>query len=286
MSHIMPTTLIDCATLHAHLGDPDWVVLDCRFELANPTAGEVQYAQGHVPGAIYVHLDRDLSARKDAGAINGGRHPLPSRVTACERFGAIGVGDGSQVVVLDAAGGAFAARAWWMLRWIGHARVAVLDGGMPAWQKAGLPIAAEPATRRPARLTLRPGLARHASADDVLASLGRDDCSLIDARGPDRYDGSAETIDPVGGHVPGAINLPFAGNLGADGRFKPASELAARFSRAVAGKQVIHQCGSGVTACHNILAAVHAGLPEGALYAGSWSEWIEDPSRPRWTPGN
>lgn len=279
----MPTTLIDCASLQVHLDDTRWIVVDCRFDLANPASGEAQYAQGHIPRAIYAHLDRDLSARNGAGAINGGRHPLPAREATRARFAAMGIGDDRQVVAYDASGGAYAARLWWMLRWLGHADVAVLDGGLQAWQRAGFALDREIPRREPATLTLRPERARLASVDDVLANLSTCACRLIDARGPDRYDGSAETIDPVGGHIPGAVNLPFAANLAVDGSFKPVGELVARFGADAEAKPVIHQCGSGVTACHNILAMAHAGLPEGALYAGSWSEWIEDPARPRWT---
>ena len=281
----MYDTLIDCATVRAHLDDPQWLILDCRFDLGQPAAGEAAYAQGHLPGARYVHLDRDLSAKRGAGAINGGRHPLPARETIAARFGALGVGDDTQVVLYDASGGTYAARAWWMLRWIGHANVAVLDGGLPAWQRAGgALVTTVPPQATAAQLTLKASLVGYVDATAVQANIASAANTLIDARGPDRYDGSAETIDPVGGHIPGAINLPFAGNLDANGCFKPAEALRTRFAAAIGGKPVIHQCGSGVTACHNLLAMKHAGLPEGVLYGGSWSEWIEDPTRPRWTP--
>lgn len=280
----MYDTLIDCATVRAHLDDPHWLILDCRFDLGQPAAGEAAYALGHLPGARYVHLDRDLSAKRGAGAINGGRHPLPARETIAARFGALGVADDTQVVLYDASGGTYAARAWWMLRWIGHANVAVLDGGLPAWQRAGGALVTTVPVATAAQLTLKASLVGYVDATAVQANIASAANTLIDARGPDRYDGSAETIDPVGGHIPGAINLPFAGNLDANGCFKPAEALRTRFAAAIGGKPVIHQCGSGVTACHNLLAMKHAGLPEGVLYGGSWSEWIEDPTRPRWTP--
>lgn len=273
------TTLIDAPTLALHIDDPRWLVVDTRFDLAQPAAGEDAYAYSHIRGAIYVHLDRDL-AQHGPGAMTGGRHPMPSRETVRTRFAQLGIGDGTQVVVYDAAGGMYAARCWWMLRWIGHPDVAVLDGGWPEWLRRDLPVESQKQQRSPATLTLRTGVSRLATVDDVRANITARKATLLDARAPDRYDGSNENIDAIGGHIPGAVNAFFRDSLDAEGRFRAAPELRARFDGITHGKPAIHQCGSGVTACHNALAMAHAGLPEGALYAGSWSEWIEDRSRP------
>jgi len=280
------TTLIDAATLAAHLDDPDWLVIDTRFDLAQPGWGEADYAEGHIRGAIYAHLDRDLSA-KGAAAINGGRHPLPSREDAAQRFGALGIGDASQVVVYDTMGAMFAGRLWWMLRWLGHDKVAVLDGGWAGWQRyvatradAAALIEHVVTRRAPAAFTLRPALEQLVDADAVRTNIDSAACTLLDARAPDRFRGENEKTDPVAGHIPGARNAFFKDNLDADGRFKPAAVLSERFDALADGKPLIHQCGSGVTACHNLLAARHAGIETGVLYAGSWSEWIEDRTRP------
>lgn len=270
-------TLIGPAELAAL--DPDSAcVFDCRFDLGDPDAGEARFANAHIPGAVYLHLGRDL-----AGPVSprrSGRHPLPDRDAFRQTLRAHGVAEDSQVVAYDDAGGMFAARCWWMVRWAGHARVAVLDGGYQAWQAmaAGTPgdtpaSPPPPPEARPTTVTmseLRPHVA------------GRT-WTLLDARAPDRFDGSNETIDPRGGHIPGARNAPFADNLTADGRFADRASLRRRFESLLAGREdqpTVCYCGSGVTAAHNILAMVHAGLPEPALYAGSWSEWITDPDNP------
>jgi thiosulfate/3-mercaptopyruvate sulfurtransferase len=276
------TTLIsvdDLAALRATAPATELRIVDCRFDLADPGLGARQYAEAHVPGAVYADLDRDLADQR-GGGITGGRHPLPTREATRARFAAMGIGDAAQVVGYDAVGGFYAARLWWMLRWIGHAAVAVLDGGWQAWTAAGRPVDAIQAAPAPAALTLRPALTRLATVADVEAASAAGTTPIIDARAPDRFDGSNETIDRVGGHIPGARNRFFRGNLGADGRFKPIDALRAELIAAGVDGDVIHQCGSGVTACHNLLAARHAGLGEGRLYAGSWSEWITDPSRP------
>ncbi|WP_085314531.1 sulfurtransferase [Derxia lacustris] len=281
------TTLIDAATLAAHLDDADWLVIDTRFDLANPAWGEADYAAtGHVRGAVYAHLDRELSAKGDA-AINGGRHPLPSREEAARRFAQLGIGDATQVVVYDTQGAMFAGRLWWMLRWCGHAKVAVLDGGFAGWQAYAAAHADAAAlvehtvTRRaPAAFTLRPALEQLADAAAVRANIDSAALTLLDARAPDRFRGENEKTDPVAGHIPGAVNAFFKDNLDADGHFKPAAALRERFDALAGGKPLLHQCGSGVTACHNLLAARHAGIETGVLYAGSWSEWIEDRARP------
>lgn len=260
------------------------VLLDCRFDLGDPAAGERDYRAGHLPGAHYLHLDRDLSAeRLDAEGRMRGRHPLPAPEHFAALMRALGVGPGVQVVAYDAQPGVYAARAWWMLKWIGHEATAVLDGGMAAWVQAGgeistdMPsrpaIAGEPLAVTPRRPTV--------DADTLMRDLGR--VKLLDARAPERFRGEVEPIDPVAGHIPGALNRPFQANLAPDGRFKPADQLAQDYRALLAGaipEAVIHQCGSGVTACHNLLAMEHAGLTGSQLYPGSWSEWCADPRRP------
>ncbi len=272
-------TLVDAATLAAHLNDPAWRIVDVRHQLADVYYGEAAYAAGHIPGAVFLHCDRDLS-----GLLTGrnGRHPLPDPARLAARLGSLGIGPQTQVVIYDDSQGMIAGRLWWLLRWLGHDRVAVLDGGLQAWLAAGgqlddqvlQPPAAEFA------VSLRDALV---DADHVRAFLLTSRMHLIDARSPDRFRGENETIDPVGGHIPGAVNRFFRDNLQADGRFKPAAELRAEWLAVLAGRapeQVVHQCGSGVSACHNILAMELAGLPGSRLYAGSWSEWCADPARP------
>lgn len=254
------------------------VLLDCSFDLADPAAGARAHAAGHLPGAVYVHLDEDLS-----GAKNGrnGRHPLPDRAAFAARAGAWGVRPGVQAVAYDAQGGPYAARAWWLLRWLGHAPAAVLDGGIGAWRDAGGTLEAGPvsvpaappypAAADPAMPTIDAGA--------LLAALGR--VRLVDARAGERFRGEVEPLDAVGGHIPGATLRCFKDNLDPDGRFKPADRLRAEFDTwGSAAGEVVHQCGSGVTACHNLLAMTHAGLPGSRLYPGSWSEWCSDPARP------
>ncbi len=277
------TTLIAAAELAPHLSDPNWVVLDCRHDLANPDAGRAAWAAGHLPGAQFAHLDHDLSDL--APAADGtfrGRHPLPQRAALLETLRAWGVNDTSQVVAYDAHGGMFAARLWWLLRWLGHAPVAVLDGGLNAWQNAqGALTSALPAARARGNLQARPTLGATVSADEVLANLASGTRTVVDARAPDRFRGENETLDAVGGHIPGARNRFFKDNLQADGRFKEAAQLRTEFGALIAAPAAaIMQCGSGVTACHNLLALEIAGLPGAALYPGSWSEWCADPARP------
>ncbi|MFT3858347.1 MAG: sulfurtransferase [Aquabacterium sp.] len=261
----------------------DCLVLDCRFNLADVDAGEAAWREGHVPDALYAHLDRDLSGPKTG---RNGRHPLPSPEALAQTLARWGVMPETEVVAYDASGGMFAARLWWLLRWAGHARVRVLDGGWQAWQAADGTVETAPPPARPHRT----GAARPAQADwlvdaaQVLAQLeAPSQQTLIDARAPDRFRGENETMDPVGGHIPGARNRFFQLNLQADGRFKPAAVLREEFLTLLDGADigsVVHQCGSGVTACHNLLAMAHAGLPDTRLYPGSWSEWCADPARP------
>ena len=273
------TTLVAAATLAAHLDDPAWLVIDVRHQLADTGYGECIYAENHIPGAVFLHCDCDLS-----GPMTGsnGRHPLPAVEKLAARLGEIGIGPQTQVVVYDDAQGMIAGRLWWLLRWLGHEQVAVLDGGLQAWQAAGGALTTELPVLRPTTFTAKVRDTM-VDADYVQAFLQTSRMHLVDARSPDRFRGENETIDPVGGHIPGAVNRFFRENLRADGRFKPAAELRAEWLMVLAGaspEQVVHQCGSGVSACHNILAMEIAGLPGSRLYAGSWSEWCADCGRP------
>lgn len=257
-------------------------VCDCSFDLADPTAGERAFAQGHIPGAAYLHLDRDLSAAKTG---RNGRHPLTTRDAFAARIAALGADDDTLLVACDAQGGMFAARLWWMLRWVGHARVAVLDGGLPAWRAAGGAIEAGPAepAPRPGRFSLRPALVDTIDGATLRARLGEPGLQILDGRSADRFRGENETLDPVAGHIPGALNRPFKDNLDDAGRFLPLPVLRAQWQAVLAGRApstLVHQCGSGVTACHNLLALHALGLEGGVLYPGSWSEWCAQPGAP------
>lgn len=273
------TTLISAADLAQHYTQAGWVLLDCRHDLANPQAGRQAYDAGHIPGAQFVSLDHDLADHaRGPGGVFRGRHPLPDPDIFVETLRRWGINDDSQVVAYDAQGGMFAARLWWMLRWVGHEAVAVLDGGLPAWTAQGMPLSTAPATSAPGKLQRRTALVRSVSADDILTQQG---LTVLDARAPDRFRGENETLDPVGGHIPGAKNRFFKDNLQADGRFKPAAQLRQEMGALVASPaSAVMQCGSGVTACHNLLALEVAGMPGAALYPGSWSEWCSDPARP------
>jgi len=274
------TTLLPAEVLKDQLGDSRWVILDVRHDLFDLAAGRRAYEAGHVPGAQFASIDDDLSGTKTG---RNGRHPLPARDALSARFRAWGIGNDSQIVAYDAQGGQFAARLWWLARWLGHQRVAVLDGGWPAWLAAGGSTESASAVRAPGNFSAGASLAGVVTADAVLAALGDLDRLLLDARLPERYRGEQEPIDPVAGHIPGALNRPWQHNLAPDQRFKTPAELKADFSALLGARPagaVAHQCGSGVTACHNVLAMEVAGLPGSALYAGSWSEWIADPARP------
>ncbi len=277
MSH--HSTLVSCAILAEHLNDPRWCVIDCRHQLSDPAAGARAYAAGHLPGAFFLHLERDLS-----GPTNGrnGRHPLPDPRLLADRLGAAGITRATQVVACDDSGGMIAGRLWWLLRWLGHDRVAVLDGGIERWLAEARPLstAVPDAAASVFEIELRDGVV---SSEALLAGLHDPRLCLIDARSPDRFRGENETLDPVGGHIPGARNHFFRANLDADGRFLPAAELRCRYLARLAGSdpgEVVMSCGSGVSACHNLLAMEIAGLPGARLYAGSWSEWCSDPARP------
>lgn len=277
----MYDTLIETETLAAHLGDPDWVVVDCRFSLADPGAGERQYRLGHVPGARYFHLDRDM-----AGTLTPetGRHPLPSPNDFAAVLGRAGVDERTQVVAYDDASGVYAARLWWMLRWLGHRQVAVLNGGWQQWLKEKQPVSTDPPSFTGRNFI--PQVAENAwvSTADVLETVRhRKHALILDARDARRFRGEVEPIDPVAGHVPGAVNLPYGENVAEDGRFRCPAELRRRYAPVLdkmIPEQVVCMCGSGVTACHNLLSMEIAGFKGARLYAGSWSEWIRDPARP------
>ena len=276
----MFTTLIDPGELARHLDDRDWIICDCRHDLTDYDAGRRAYAEAHIPGARFVHLDEDLSGPKTG--VNG-RHPLPHPLTFALRLGALGIDNGKQVVTYDASGGPYAARMWWMLRWVGHAHVAVLDGGWDAWKAAGGAVSAEPPHVNRTSYTLRPRAELAVDAGFVAAHLTDRETVVLDARSSDRFRGENESLDPVAGHIPGAVNRFFKLNLDDLGRFKQPDVLRREFLEVLRDhdpRGTVHQCGSGVTACHNLLAMEHAGLVGSKLYPGSWSEWVSDRSRP------
>ncbi len=274
------TTLVTVDELAAHVDDPEWCVFDCRHDLADPDRGERAYRTSHIPNARFAHLDRDLAGAKTG---RNGRHPLPDARAFADWLGRAGMNGGKQVVAYDDAGGAFAARLWWLMRWVGHRSVAILDGGFGAWLAGGQPTTDRPLPVVPTHFEGRPDPSMIVDAAWLEAHLGQPGLRLVDARSPDRYRGENETIDPVAGHIPGAVNRFFKDNLDAEGRFKPAAELREAFDFIAAGRpasEIVSQCGSGVTACHNLLAMEIAGLPGARLYPGSWSEWCSDPRRP------
>jgi thiosulfate/3-mercaptopyruvate sulfurtransferase len=275
------TTLISTQELATHLGSPDWVVFDCRFTLTDPDGGRRAYEAGHIPGARYVHLEEDLSGTVGPAS---GRHPLPEPKVLTEKLCRWGVGINRQVVVYDDSYGSMAARMWWLLRWLGHPDVALLDGGYPKWQREKRPVAKEgPVDVHSASCACLPERSQWASAAEVVEALADKKMHLLDARPDRRYSGEYEPFDPVAGHIPGSINWPYEENLDIDGTFLPPEALREQYQALLKGAaphQVIHLCGSGVTACHNVLAMEAAGLSGSRLYPGSWSEWITDPSRP------
>jgi thiosulfate/3-mercaptopyruvate sulfurtransferase len=278
---VMPfQTLIDAGALQDLLGDPRLAILDCRTDLLNPQAGLRDYSSGHIPAAVHVDLNRDLSGPVTA---RSGRHPLPTPQAFAVRLGLLGVSNDSQVVAYDTSNGVYAARLWWMLRWVGHTSVAILDGGLQSWLAAGGALQAGGTAQCNSLFLTRIAAEAVVSSAEVIQALRDPQVTLTDARAAERFSGSVEPIDPVAGHVPGAVNHPFSLNLGASGRFLPAAELRRRWLARLAGKpsdKLIAMCGSGVTACHNLLSLELAGLSGGKLYAGSWSEWSRNPQRP------
>ena len=262
------------------MNDPSWVVVDCRFDLAEPAKGEELYRQGHIPGARYAHLDRHLSGAKTG---TNGRHPIPTTDDLIKTFSDLGIGPTMQVIAYDGDSGMYAARLWWMLRWMGHDGVAVLDGGLARWQREGHAVrgGVETSTRATFRGSPRPGW--RLTVDEVQAGLGNAARLLVDARSNERYRGMNETLDKVGGHIPGAANYFFQQNLADDKRFKTPDELRSQWQPMLKGHvphSVVVYCGSGVTACHNLLALEHAGMSGARIFPGSWSEWSADPERP------
>ena len=277
----MYTSIISAKECAQNINDPDWCFVDCRFSIDDTERGERDYRSAHIPGAVYAHLNRDLSAPVLPGKT--GRHPLPDIETLVALFSKWGIDGSVQVVAYDDATGGIAARLWWLLRYLGHERVAVLDGGWLAWQKQGLPTETRVRKRQPRSFVSHPQPHLLVSTPEVEQHFETSAHRLIDSRAADRFSGENETIDPVAGHIPTAENAPYEHNLDGEGRFRDKSELRHRFEAVLDGQsaeQTIFYCGSGVTACHNLLAMHHAGLGDGKLYLGSWSEWITDPARP------
>ena len=275
------STLISAQEVVKNLNNPTWAIVDCRFALTDTEQGWRDYQTSHIAGAIYAHLDEDLSGSIIPGKTS--RHPLPTIETFAQTLSGWGIDADTQVVAYDSMGGAIAARLWWMLHWMGHRAVAVLDGGWSAWQKDSHPTRDGVESREARNFNPMPRPELLVQANDVL-QIGNDpNHRLFDSRSEERYRGENETLDPVGGHIPGAQSLPFAANLDDDGRFRPPEDLRLRFQQQVdetPAENTVFYCGSGVTAAHNILAMAHAGLGHARLYAGSWSEWITDPDRP------
>ena len=286
----MHSTLITAETLHKSIqrdGTNPPLVFDCSFDLASTDAGLAQYHQAHIPGALYAHLDRHLSNKAHPLGASAGRHPLPERAVFARWLAASGLARHQQVVVYDRQGAHYCGRLWWMLKWCGHEAVAVLDGGFGAWQAAGYAVASgeppPPANHAEHPFTLDASLAPEADARSMVRLLGSPSQTVIDARAAPRFRGEVEPLDPVAGHIPGALNRPFADNFLPDGRFKPAAQLRREFETLLTGRDpahVVHHCGSGVTATPNILAMELAGLGRSALYPGSWSEWSNTPGLP------
>jgi len=273
--------LISPQQLAARLEQPGLVILDCRFALEDPDYGQRSYAGGHLAGAHFADLERDLSGPVVKGMT--GRHPLPEPATLIARLQAWGIDADSDIVLYDDGPGAYAARAWWLLAWLGKRDgVFILDGGLKAWHAAGLPLSLDPPTNVLGHFTGQPDKSLLLSAEQLQKRLGQPTLTLLDARGQPRFRGEVEPIDPVAGHIPGAQCAAFTDNLGSDGRFLPTDQLKKRFAAKLGERsptELVAYCGSGVTACHNLFALCLAGYPLGSLYAGSWSEWITDPQR-------
>ena len=276
----MHTTLISTGLLETHLNDSSWLIADCRYNLNDEPLGRRLYLASHVPGAVFVNLAHDLAATRTG---TNGRHPLPAPEVMAETFARLGIGNATQVIAYDQDAGAFASRLWWMLRYLGHDAVAVLDGGFARWTREGRGVRGGNETRTAATFTPRLRKDMRVTVDDVVAHLGDGSALLVDARSPERFDGNPDPLDNVYGHIPGARNRFYRHNVAADGTLRPASELKTEFERVLGGRRandVVMYCGSGVTACHNLLAMERAGLRGAKLFAGSWSEWEADPARP------
>lgn len=274
------TTLVDTETLFRHHDDPRWVIVDCRFALTDPEAGRRAYAVSHIPGARYAHLNEDLSSPVTS---TSGRHPLPYPNALAEKLGRWGIDKTKQVVAYDDTFGAMASRLWWLLRWLGHESVALLDGGYPKWRREGRPVTQDTPQATPAQFHPTINNALWVEVQHVQTLVHEGGGLIIDARGEERFRGEIEPLDKVAGHVPGAINMPYEDNLDFSGEFMSDEALREHYLATlddITPDRVIQMCGSGVTACHNILAMEHAGLSGAKLYAGSWSEWIADSRRP------
>jgi thiosulfate/3-mercaptopyruvate sulfurtransferase len=272
-------TLISTGDLAQQLNDGRFVIVDCRHNLVDVDAGERAYLDAHIPGARFMHMDRDLSGVKTG---RNGRHPLPDPQVLAAKLGAAGIDASKQVVAYDQNSGMWASRLWWLLRWLGHDAVAVLDGGLDKWLAEDRPTSKLEPNPHAAGFVSKP-LQPVASAEQILRHLDDGTLFVLDARASERYRGEIEPMDPVAGHIPGARNRPYTENIATEGTFKPAALLRAEFEALLGGRSlstVVHQCGSGVTACHNVLAMAVAGLPGSRLYPGSWSEWVADPARP------
>lgn len=274
------TTLVSADELAQHLNDPDWIIFDCRFTLSDANAGYRAYLENHIPGARYAHLNNDLSSEVTA---TSGRHPLPDPLLLAGKLGQWGVDNDKQVVVYDDSFGAMAGRMWWVLRWLGHESVALLDGGIQRWTKHKLPLTPEPPAISTTIFIPRPDNDMWVDAECIEKALGNNECLVIDARSEERFSGEREMLDKVAGHIPGSVNYPFEDNLAINSTFMSAEELREAYLELLDGvspERVVHMCGSGVTACHSLIAMEHAGLKGARLYPGSWSDWITDPSRP------
>ena len=275
----MHTTLISTDVLASHL-DGDWVVVDCRFDLQNDQWGRNQYLAAHIPGAVYASLNHDMAGPRTG---SNGRHPLPSIDALAATLGRLGISSGTQVVTYDQDSGMYASRLWWLLNYVGHDAVALLDGGWAKWLHEGRPTLAGQEARTPTTFTAAPRPEMRVTVDEVVSHSKDPGTLLVDARAPERYEGRTEPIDRVPGHIPGAVNHHYKSNAADDSTFLPPQVLRDNFTQLLAGRdpsEAVMYCGSGVTACHNLLAMAHAGLPGARLYPGSWSEWSADPDRP------
>ena len=277
----MHSSLISTQIVQDHLHNPKWRVFDCRYELAAPEKKKAEYAVSHIPGALYVHMSEDLAANHVPGKT--GRHPLPSVDEITIKLSAMGIDNSMQVAVYDDAGGSHAARFWWILRWLGHDSVAVIDGGWSCWIKEKRPVSSEVLVPESKKFIASPRLNWTVTADEIYENLNNSEKCVLDARSAQRFRGENENLDPVAGHIPGAYSAPFTDNLDENENWKSKSELRQKFENILDGspaEEAVSYCGSGITACHNILAMFYAGLGDSRLYPGSWSEWITNPDRP------